>query len=82
MRGLLMVRDPVLQDYLKEDLTDSENKELAQQRQVCTSETRPTSRPLEQIRSGAKRESIHLTTKLRVPTLATCFDVPVWARGR
>ena len=50
--SLPMLSDLVLQDYLKEDLTYSENKELAKQWQKYSSMKHPSSRPQEQIQQG------------------------------
>ena len=50
-----MVLDLVLQDYLKEDLAYSENKEVATLWQQYSSRKQPTSRPLEQIKSGQEQ---------------------------
>ena len=63
-RDLPMVPDLVLFDYLKEDLTYSENKELAKQWQQYSSRKRPTSRPLEHIQSG--ENSATESTKFRI----------------
>ena len=56
-----MLLDPVLQDYMKEDLTYSENKELAKQWQQYSSKKHPTRRPLEQIGNGPEL-NVHQST--------------------
>ena len=63
-------------------LTYSANKELAKQRQQYSPRKHPTSRPLEQIRSGQDLNVNQSTSQLRFPTLATCSGAQVWAKER
>ena len=79
-----MLLDPVLQDYLKEDLTYSENKELAKQWQQYSSMKHPSSRPQEQIQRGQDLNVNQTTAQLNfcLPTSGVCSGARVWAKGR
>ena len=62
--SLPMLPDPVLQDYLKEDLTYSENEELAKQLQKYSSMKHPSSHTQDQIQQGQDLNVNQTTSQL------------------